>query len=93
LWAVALLWSLPQENPRKQVTALLPGSAASQPGISSRDKAKHGLPSGRPRVVNEPANHPISALPPQLGTMLIWPVISSVTRPLLLHDLVIRQHP
>jgi hypothetical protein len=39
------------------------------------------------------ASKSISALPPQLGTMLIWPVISSVTRPLLSHDLVIRQHP
>jgi hypothetical protein len=27
------------------------------PRSTRRDKAKHGLPSGRPRVVNEPVNH------------------------------------
>jgi hypothetical protein len=53
-------------------------------------------PNARASSTNRPttkASKSISALPPQLGTMLIWPVISSVTRPLLSHGLVVRQHP
>jgi hypothetical protein len=34
----------------------------------------------------------ISALPPKMGTILVWSVFSSVTRPLLSYDLVVRQH-
>jgi hypothetical protein len=35
----------------------------------------------------------ISALPPQVSTMLIWSVFSGVTRPLLSHRLVVGKHP
>ncbi|MGB7713425.1 MAG: hypothetical protein WBL81_00390, partial [Pseudolabrys sp.] len=34
-----------------------------------------------------------SALPPQMGTMLSWFVLSSITRPLLSHGFVIGKHP
>jgi hypothetical protein len=53
-------------------------------------------PDTRASSTNRPttkASKSISALPPQLGTMLIWPVTSSVTRPLLSHGLMVRQHP
>src|SRR4051812_18829316 len=36
---------------------------------------------------------PVSALPPQVSTVLIRPVFSSVARPLLSHGLVVGQHP
>ncbi|MFZ1198114.1 MAG: hypothetical protein WAN49_22120 [Pseudolabrys sp.] len=39
------------------------------------------------------ASKSISALPPQMGTMLIGPVFSSVTRPQLSHGLVVGKHP
>jgi hypothetical protein len=39
------------------------------------------------------ASESILALPPQMGTMLIWSVFSGVTRPLLSHRLVIGKHP
>ena len=39
------------------------------------------------------ASKSISALPPQMGTMLTWPVFLSVTRPLLSYRLVVGKHP
>src|SRR4029453_18762464 len=39
------------------------------------------------------ASKSISALPPQMGTMLIRSIFSSVTRPLLSHGLVVGKHP
>jgi hypothetical protein len=50
----------------------------------------------RPNSANRPstkARKPISALAPEMGSMLIWPGFSSVTCPLLSYSLVIGKHP
>jgi hypothetical protein len=51
-------------------------------------------PRGPARSSNRPTtqeSESISALPPQMGMMLIWSVFSSITRPLLSHRLVVGQ--
>src|SRR5262249_27318081 len=55
-----------------------------------------GGPDARASSTNRPTaqdGKSISALPPRMGTILVWSVFSSVTRPLLSHGLVVRQHP
>jgi len=52
------------------------------------------------RKLSAPPNWPtaresksISALPPEMGNVLSWFVLSSITRPLRSHGLVIGKHP
>jgi len=64
------------------------------------DAQQTALQSRRGRLVDQSAKppsakarKPVSALPPQMGIVLIWPVFSSVTRALLSHSLVVGKHP
>jgi hypothetical protein len=64
------------------------------------DAQQTALQSRRGRLVDQSAKppsakarKPVSALPPQMGIVLIWPVFSSVTRALLSQGLVIGQLP
>jgi hypothetical protein len=62
------------------------------------DAQQTALLSRRGRLVDQSAKppsakarKPVSALPPQMGIVLIWPLFSSVARALLSHGLVIGQ--
>ena len=64
------------------------------------DAQQTALQSRRGRLVDQSAKppsakarKPVSALPPQMGIVLIWPLFSSVARALLSHGLVIGQLP
>jgi hypothetical protein len=55
-----------------------------------------GGPNARASSTNRPTtkvSESISALPPQMSTMLFWSVFSGVIRPSLSHRLVIGKHP
>jgi hypothetical protein len=85
-----------QCNESLHLHAIVQGGCGPSEKHSSR-KSTPAAQSTRPRALAKRPSakycKPVSALPPQMSPMLIWPIFSSVARPLLSHGLVVGQHP